>query len=139
MSGARLALNLGQAEVQDFGASPAGDKNVSRLDVAMNDALGVRGIQRVGDVNRKREERREIQRARGNLVFQSCAIQILHGDEGFAGILSNIVNRADVRMIQRGRGLGFAPKTFQGLPILGYVQGRNLRATKRSRRVSPAL
>ena len=119
MSGAWLALNLGQAEVQDFGASPAGHKNVSRFDVAMNDALGVRRIQRVGDVNCKREERRQIKRARGNLVFQSCAIQILHGDEGFAGLFSDIVNRADIRMIQGGRGLGFAPKTFQGLPILG--------------------
>ena len=54
-------------------------------------------------------------------------------------LLANVVNRADVGMIQSGRGLGFAVKALQGLRVRATSSGRNLRATKRPRSVSSAL
>jgi hypothetical protein len=44
----RLGLPAGQAEVEDFDAAVAGEEDVARLDVAMDDALGVGGGQAFG-------------------------------------------------------------------------------------------
>ena len=40
------------AEIEDLGAPVVGQKNVVRLDVAVDDALGVRGREAVGDLGR---------------------------------------------------------------------------------------
>jgi len=42
---------LGQAEVENLGAPALGDKNVGGLNVAMDNALGVSGFERVGNFN----------------------------------------------------------------------------------------
>ena len=52
--------DLGQAEVENLGVTAFGHKDVGRLDVAMDDALAVRGIQRVGDFNAERQERSRV-------------------------------------------------------------------------------
>ena len=39
-------------------------------------------------------------------------------------MLANVVNRADVGVIQRGGGLGFALKTGEGLRIVSYIFGQ---------------
>src|SRR6202044_3665167 len=54
-----------QAEVQNFRLAAIGQKNVRGLDVAVNDVFGVRGIQRVGGLDRGIEQRIEGQRAAG--------------------------------------------------------------------------
>ena len=50
--------NLGKAEVENLGVIAIGDENVRRLDVAMHDASGVRGVERVGDFDRQRQDLR---------------------------------------------------------------------------------
>ena len=40
-----------QTEIENLGVASFGDKNISGLDVSMNDALSVSGVQRVGDLN----------------------------------------------------------------------------------------
>ena len=42
---------LGQAEVQDLDLSRLGDKDIGRLDVAMDDSFGMSGVQAVGDLD----------------------------------------------------------------------------------------
>jgi hypothetical protein len=42
---------LRQAKVQDLGLTPIGDKNVSRLDVAMDDTFLVGRVQPIGDLD----------------------------------------------------------------------------------------
>jgi len=39
---------LGQAEVEDLGAAAFGNKNIYRVDIAMDDAMGVSGVKSVG-------------------------------------------------------------------------------------------
>ena len=52
----------------------------------------------------------------------------------------DVVNGADVGMVQGRNGLGLAPKVGQGLRgLLATSSGRNFSATKRRKRVSPAL
>ena len=50
----RRAVELGEAEVEDLHLAARVDEDVGRLDVAMNDALGVRRFERVGDLDRRR-------------------------------------------------------------------------------------
>src|SRR5580698_5026887 len=63
---------------------------------------------------------------------QRQSVQKLHGDEGFAVLVVNFVDRADVRVVQCRRSLGFALKTAEGLCIFGYVVGQELEGNKPS-------
>ena len=45
-------------------------------------------------------------------------------------LVVNFVDRADVRMIQRGGGLGFALKAAESLRVFGYVVGQELESDK---------
>ena len=42
---------LGQTKIENFGLAALGDKNICGLDVAMDDAFGVRCFERVGNIN----------------------------------------------------------------------------------------
>ena len=45
---------LGQTKVQNFGAATLGHKNICRLDITMNNAVSVGGVQSVGDLDPER-------------------------------------------------------------------------------------
>jgi len=72
---------------------------------------------------------------------QRHPVEKLHCDERHVVLLANVIDRADVGMIQRRRSLGLALKTGarDGVTRDATSSGRNLRATKRCRRVSSAL
>ena len=53
----------------------AGDEDVRRLDVAVDDPGGVRGIQRVGDLDAERQQRVDLERAAGDALLQRRALQ----------------------------------------------------------------
>ena len=59
-------------------------------------------------------------------VLQGIPFQILHRDEGCVVFFANLVNGADVRMIQGRRGLGFALKAAECLWVFGYLFGQKL-------------
>ena len=50
------ARDFGQAEVENLGVSALGHENVGGLDVAMDDAFAVRGVERVGDFDGQAEQ-----------------------------------------------------------------------------------
>jgi hypothetical protein len=54
-------------------------------------------------------------------MFQGQTIEILHGDEGFSGFLTNIINRANVRVIQCRRSFGLTLEPFQGTRIMRQI------------------
>ncbi len=51
----RFLCDFGQPKVENLRRSALGHKDVGRLDVAVNDALGVRRVQRVRDINSNRQ------------------------------------------------------------------------------------
>jgi hypothetical protein len=116
-----------------------GDKNVRGLDVAMDDAFRVRGCQAIADFAGERQKGSQRHGAAIEQMLEGCTFQILHGDEGTPGVFAHVVDGANLGMIQRGSGACFAIEALKREGIGGGVEGRNLSATKRSRRVSCAL
>ena len=70
------------------------------------------------------EQGLDFQRAAGDAVLQRQAVQKLHGDEGLAVLLADVVNGADVGMVQGGGGLGFALEAGEGLRVAGNFFGQ---------------
>ena len=101
-----------------------GDEDVGGLDVAMNDALGVRCVERVGDFDGQSEERLVVERASGDAMLEGRALEKLHGDEGLAFVPADFVDGADVGMVQRGGGARFSAKAFERLRILRKIVGQ---------------
>ena len=63
-------------------------------------------------------------------MLQGVAIQKLHGDESLAVLLANVVNRADVGMVERGCSLGFALEAAECLRVAGHFVGQEFQAYK---------
>ena len=107
---------FGQSEIQDLGLAALGDENVGGLDIAMDDAFGVRGVERIGDLYAEIEN--FVDRASGPVAMrclQRLAFKQLHGDEGLAFVLVDLVNGADVGMIQGGGRARFTLEALERL------------------------
>src|SRR5579863_5219178 len=84
----------------------------------------MRGVERVGDLDAQIEHRLNLHRLAGDAVPEGLALQQFHGDESSAIGLVNFVNGADVGVVQRRRGLGFALETAESLRVVGEVIGQ---------------
>ncbi len=63
-------------------------------------------------------------------MLEGHAIQKFHGDEGAPAFFADIVDGANVGMVQSGSGFSFAAETFQGLAVLGNVGRQKLECDK---------
>jgi hypothetical protein len=90
-----------EAEVQNLRVAALCDENIGRLNVAVDDAVGVGGVERVGDLDGEVEQRLEFELRARDEVLERLALEKFHGDEGLAVLLADIVNGADVRVVQR--------------------------------------
>ena len=95
--------SLGQAEIQKFGLAALGDEDISRLDIAMDDALRMRGVQSVSHFCAQLYDFFRWQRPSRDVVGERYACQQLHRDERTPFMFVHFVDRADVGMVQ-GRG-----------------------------------
>src|SRR5579862_8555631 len=96
----------------------------------MNDALGMRSVQAVGNVDRENQKFFQFQRLALDLVLQRYAVQELHADEGFAVLLADVVDGADIGVVQRGGGLCFALKSAENGWIAGHIVGQKFQGDK---------
>ena len=94
---------LGEAEIQNFDSAFAGDQDVIGLEVAMNHARGVRGRPSFGDLPGEVD-----QLAGGVGRRDGSALDELHHQV----IRANVVELADVGVIERRYGVGFALEAF---------------------------
>src|SRR5215470_2128371 len=101
-------------------------ENVRGLDVAVNNALRMGGVESVGNLNGEREDQISVHRAIADPMLQRDPIQKLHDDERLTMLLVNLENHTDVRMIQSRRSLGLSLKTCQCLRVCSYVIGQEL-------------
>src|SRR5207248_9798510 len=101
-----LFCQFGQAEIKYLGAPAVGYENICRLDIAMNDALAMRGIESVGNLNRNIEmlfvSECFPQKPRGKWF----AFEKLHRDERLAFVIGDFVDGANVLVIDGGCSAG---------------------------------
>src|SRR5215468_5581297 len=92
-------------------------EDVCWLDVPMNDACGMRGIECVRDLNPQRQHRFDFQGLSADSMFQRHTVKKLHDDERLGFVLADFVDRADVGMVQSGSRTCLPTETFQSLWI----------------------
>src|ERR1019366_8990868 len=124
--GTARGRDLRQPEIQNLCVAALGDKNIGRLDVAMNDPLGVSRIQCVWYVDAERQDQFGLQRTPRNAVLQRHPIQTLHCDERLPILLTNVEDHADIGMVESGRSLGFALESGERLRIASNLFGQEL-------------
>ena len=96
----------------------------------MNDAFRVSRVERVGNLDSQRQQRFGFERTPCDAVLQGHAVQELHHDERLISVPSDLMDRADVWMIQGRCGSCFPPKTFERLRVSGYIFREKLESDK---------
>ena len=66
----------------------------------------------------------------GQTISHYRIIEKLHSDEGFSLLVVNLVDRADVGMVQGRSGLSFALEAAECLRVFGHVVGQELESHK---------
>ncbi len=94
------STEFGQAEVQDFRRTTRGHKNVCRFYVAMHDAFRVCRFQRIGNLNAEFQNLFDRQWLVLDSLLERLPLQRLHSDKGAPINLTDVVNRADVGVVQ---------------------------------------
>ena len=119
---AGLIDELGDAEVDQLHPPVRGHDDVGRLDVAMDDPPLVGTGQAGGDLFGDRDRLGDRQRSARDPVAQRLPLAESHDDEqGAVDGLVDLMDRADVRMIERRCGLGLADEA-----PLGFLGGAAL-------------
>ena len=93
-------------------------EKIRRLYVAMDDPTFMGGIQGIGNLDAERQHHVDFKRLASDAMFQCYAIEIFHGDKRLSVLIVDLVDRADVRMVQSGSRLRFPLKTAERLCIL---------------------
>ena len=96
----------------------------------MDDAFGVGGIESFGHVNADREQRLHLQRPVADEMFQRLAFQVLHDNEGLVALFPDVMNSADVGMIQGGCRLRFAAEAGESGGVAGNVFRKELESNE---------
>ena len=96
-------------------------EHVGRLEIAVHDAGLVRGVECIGNLNRQREQFVDRQAMGVQVVAQGSAVEPFHRDERPARVLTNLVDGADVGMIQRRRGSGFTSEALDRTSIVSEL------------------
>src|ERR1700757_2009789 len=82
-------IHFRESEIENLRVAALGDKNIGGLDVAMDDALGVSGIEGVGNFDGNIEDALQIHRAAVDEMFQRVAIEKFHGNKSSGMVLAN--------------------------------------------------
>ena len=109
---------LGQPEVQDLRLAAVGQEDVRRLDVTMDDSLAVRAVERIGDLDADVDDLVGLQGPGREPIPKRLSLHQLHDDERVALVLADVVDRADVRVIQCGGRARLELEPIHGVGIV---------------------
>jgi hypothetical protein len=87
----------------------------------MNDALGVAGGERVGNLDADIENLVELHGLAAQPLLQALALEFLHDDERQAVHLFNVVDGADAGVIQLRGGARFPQEAVHGFLVVSQV------------------
>ena len=116
---------LREAEVENLYAAIFRDEDVFGLEVAMHDALLVRGCQTVRDLNRV-FDRFANRKAALDSIAQCPAVEELHHEIGRTVVRAHVEDRDQVRMIDRTGRADFLLEAPQPVAIEGECRGKDL-------------
>ncbi len=122
----RFARRLGQSEIEDFCLTVLPHKNIGRLDVAMNDPLGVRSRQSIRHLDTDVENLFDFHRLSSYPLLQAHSFQLLHHNEGMPAVVFDVVDGAYAGMVQLGSGAGFAHEPVERLAVVDHLLGNEL-------------
>ena len=115
-----------QPEVEHLHRAVGADLDVRGLQIAMDDALLVRGFERLGDLLRDRQRFVEWNRAARDALRQVLALDEFHHQGGDVRRFLEAVDRRDVRMVEGREDFGFALKAREAIGIAGHRGGQHL-------------
>ena len=98
---AATCTNLGQTEIENLRVAATGDEQIRRLDIAVDDSGVVRRLEGVGDLDGHRQQQVDLERVPSNAVLQRRPFEAFHHQERAAIVFADIVNGADVGVVQR--------------------------------------
>src|SRR5690242_21470677 len=101
-------IHLGQAEIQDLCLPPVTYEDIGRLNVAVNDAPALGGIERLGNLDGEINDPLRGDGARVYAMLEGRSFQQLHGDEVLAGVTSNVVDRKSTRLNSSHMSISYA-------------------------------
>ena len=99
------------------------DKDVRWLDVAVNDAFAMGGVERVGDLGAEIEHEVDGQRFSVDAVFEGLAFEIFHRQVGSAVFFADVIDGADVGVVQRRGSAGFAAEAVKDGKLTANLVG----------------
>src|SRR5712691_1680095 len=106
---------LGKTEIENFDMAATGDKNVRRFDVAVDDALAVRRVESLRNLDAHAKQFVGPERAALNAMLERLTFEELHYDEKLPIRFVDFVNRTDVGMVERRSGPSLALESLDGL------------------------
>ena len=92
----------------------------------MDDSRAVRFVERVGDLDRVVKGLVQRQRAPRQAIGEGFTLEQLHHDEVGTAVVPDVVERTDVRMVQRGDGARFSLKALTQLRVRCHLGGEHL-------------
>ncbi len=117
---------LGETEVQHLHRAVTSHLDVRGLQIAMDDPLLVRRLERLGDLLRDGQRFVERDRALRDALREVVAFDQLHHERQRAAGLLDGIDRGDVRMVQRRECLGFTLEARQAVEVRGKRLGQDL-------------
>ena len=110
-----------------MGRVSAHQHDVARLQIAMDDAGAVRAVERVADLDgdRQRVVDRKPRRP-AQPVGERLAFEILHDEVVELAVAADVVDRADVRMVQRRDRARFLLEALPRFRVGGQRAGEHL-------------
>jgi hypothetical protein len=117
---------FGEAEVEHLDRAVGPHLHVGRLQIAVDDALFVRGFECLGHLLRDRQRVIDPDGARGDAVSERRPFDQLHDERRGSGRPFEAVDGGDVRMVEGGERLRFAIEARQALCVRGHGVGEDL-------------
>ncbi len=110
-------------------------EDIGRFQIAMDDAAAVQRAERGQDAESDRDRLRSTQRSITEFLFERLSLEQLHGNEEPAGILTDFIDLADVRVVDAGGSLGLTPQAL----ARHLVAGRRRQGLQRDRSLEPIV
>ncbi len=121
---------LGQPEIEDLGLPPPREEDVVRLDIPVDDPSGVGDLQTLGHAQSHFEDLVQSQRFAKDALLERLAFEKLHGDEASPVLFVDVVDGANIRVIQGRSRLGFPLQTLQSLMVPGQLIRQKLQGDR---------